>query len=328
MQRKCHLRLASDEDSAGSPRTRKEYATMPLAPEPRNEHPSTYFVEDRENKEEITRLRAQDQLLTAGMGGILPEQPEPTRFQHILDVGCGTGGWLIAAAKTYPTMTRLVGVDVSSTMIAYARDQAAAEGVSKRVEFHIMDALRMLEFPDQTFDLINQRLGQGYLRTWEWGKLLQEYQRVCRPGGVVRITESESGWDSNSPALLRLNTFGIQASYHAGNIFAPTRDGLLKELAGLLQKAGLQEVQTHAHALRYRAGTPEGQRFAEDMAQLYRTAFPFLRKWVRLPDNYEDIYQQMLNETRQPDFVATWHLLTATGKVPPANDRLTGASPR
>jgi ubiquinone/menaquinone biosynthesis C-methylase UbiE len=296
---------------------------MPLSPEPKREHPSTYFVEDRENKAELQRLQEQDWLLTTSMGGVLPEQSDPTRFQRILDVGCATGGWLIEVAKTYPGMTHLVGVDVSHSMIAFARERAQAEGLSDRVEFHVMDALRMLEFPDHDFDLVNQRLGQGYLRTWEWRKLLDEYQRVCRPEGIVRITESESGFqDCNSPALRRLGEFGIAASYYAGNLFADEKNGLLKELAGLLQRAGLQAVQTHSYALRYEASTPEGQQFAKDMELLYKTALPFLSKWVRLPDNYEEIYRQMLIETRQSDFVATWHLLTVTGEVPPAPDRL------
>src|SRR6266849_1190813 len=102
--------------------------------DPRREHPSTYFVQDRSNEEELTRVMIQDQLVTAGMGGVLPEQPDPTIFQRILDVGCGTGGWLIEAAKTYATMSLLVGVDVSERMIAYAQAQAEAQQVSDRVQ--------------------------------------------------------------------------------------------------------------------------------------------------------------------------------------------------
>ena len=235
----------------------------------------------------------------------------------MLDVGCGTGRWLIEVAQAYPHISLLMGVDVSGRMLEYAREQAVAQGVSGRVEFHQMDALRMLEFPSEYFDLVNHRLGQGYLRTWDWPKLLQEYQRVSRPEGVVRITESESGWlNTTSRALIQLVSLGIKASYHAGNLFALQADGLLKELPGLLRLCGLQAVQTCAYVLHYRAGTPEGQGFADDMQYLYRTALPFLRKWTRVPDNYEEIYQQMLREMRQPDFEATWNLLTLWRRVP------------
>lgn len=36
---------------------------------PRNERPGTYFVQDRSNKQELSRLRVQDQMMTIGMGG-------------------------------------------------------------------------------------------------------------------------------------------------------------------------------------------------------------------------------------------------------------------
>ncbi len=131
---------------------------------PRRDHSSTYFVQDRSNKEELSRLQIQDQMVTTSMGGVLPEQPDPTIFQRVLDVGCGTGGWLIEAAKTYSTMSLLVGVDVSERMIEYAQAQAEAQQVSDRVQFRTMDALRMLEFPTEYFHLVNQRFGASYLR--------------------------------------------------------------------------------------------------------------------------------------------------------------------
>src|SRR5689334_17958666 len=106
------------------------------------EQPSTYFVQDRSNQDEMSRLRIQGEMVTAGMGGALPEQSNPAPFQSILDVGCGTGDWLIAAAKTYPGMSRLVGVDISAKMLEYARAQAETQQVAKRVVFQTMDALR------------------------------------------------------------------------------------------------------------------------------------------------------------------------------------------
>ena len=52
----------------------------------------------------------------------------------------------------------LIGIDVSQRMIEYAREQAEAQQVSDRVEFHTMDALLMLEFPSDFFDLANLRV--------------------------------------------------------------------------------------------------------------------------------------------------------------------------
>jgi len=47
------------------------------------------------------------------------------------------------------------------------------------------------------------------------------------------------------------------------------------------------------------------------MSHLFRTIVPFFHKWIGVPDDYEKIYQQALSEMQQPDFVATWHFLTA-----------------
>jgi ubiquinone/menaquinone biosynthesis C-methylase UbiE len=300
---------------------------MPIPPEPQREYPSTYFVQDRSNQEELNRLQIQDHMLTAGMGGVLPEQPDPTAFPRVLDVGCGTGGWLIELAQTTPTRTRLVGADVSFTFVEYARAQAEAAQVSDRVEFRVMDALLMLEFPTGSFDLVNHRFASSWLRTWNWPKLLHEYQRVCRPGGVVRITEAEWLAASNSPALSRLFELFLQAFHQAGHSFTPTSDGVTSELAHLLHQHGLQQVQTRAYTLEYHAGTPEWQSFFENIAHILRTVLPFLRKWTRVPDDYEEIYQQMLSEMQQPDFVATWSLLTAWGNTPSSKRRPRGDSP-
>lgn len=280
----------------------------------KNERPSTYFVQDRRNKEEFTRVTIQGQMLTSSMGGVLAEQADPTIFHRVLDVGCATGGWAIEAARTYPSMS-LVGIDISERMIDYARACANAEHVADQVTFHVMDALSSLEFPSASFDLVNQRLGVSFVRAWDWPRLLSEFQRVTRPGGIIRLTEGEVAENDCSPALTHLHHVLRQAFYNAGNFFKPQNDGLTSELAPLLRRYGLQNVQTHLYSLIYRAGTPEGQRFAEDMQHLYRTLRPFLQKWTRIPDDYDAIYRKALVEMQQPDFVATWRFLTVWGNV-------------
>jgi len=287
---------------------------MSTRDDPRREHSSTYFVYNSSNKEEHTRLYLQDQLITAGMGGVLPEQPDPTIFKRVLDVGCGTGGWLINVAKTYPAISELAGVDINSQSLAYAHVQAEIQQVSDRMQFLTMDALRMLEFPQAYFDLVNLRFGYSFLRTWDWAKLLNEFQRVTRFGGVIRLTESDMIVPHGSPALQRLLDLVFAAFWQSGHFFLEQGNGVTSELARLLSQQGIKQVQTQEHHLLYRAGTEEGQHFYEDMKRVFRATVPFISKWTSLPDNYETLYQQALAEMQQPGFEAHWNLLTVWGK--------------
>jgi ubiquinone/menaquinone biosynthesis C-methylase UbiE len=289
---------------------------MSMSSNPQKEQPSTYFVQDRSNQDEMKRLQIQGNMITASMGGVLPEQPDPNSFRRVLDVGCGTGGWVIETAKTYPNISYLVGADISSKMIEYARAQAKAKQVSERVEFRVMDALRMLEFPTGSFDLVNHRLAVSWVRTWDWPKLLEEYQRVARPGGVVRISEADWVMETSSPALSRFLGLGLKAFYQAGHFFTPKSDGVAGELPRLLSQHGLENVQTRACTMEYRAGTLEWQDFYKDMELGIRTSQPFLRKWMCLPDDYESICQQALSEMQHPDFVAKGHMQTVWGTTP------------
>jgi ubiquinone/menaquinone biosynthesis C-methylase UbiE len=200
-------------------------------------------------------------------------------------------------------------------MIEYARAQAKAEQMSERVEFRVMDALHMLEFLADSFDLVNQHFALSWVRTWDWPKLLAEYQRVAHPGGVVRMVGGDWTGETSSPALARLSDIWQEAFYQAGYTFTPKSDGAMSQLPSLLVRHGLENVQSRAFTLEYRAGTPEWQDYYKDMELFLRTGQPFLRKWIRLPEDYENICQQALSEMQQPDFVAKLHMLTVWGNV-------------
>lgn len=286
----------------------------PLEPlEPRKDLASTYIVPDRFNEKEINRLKLQDDLLTRTMGGVLAEQPDPTHIERLLDIGCGPGGWLIETALAYPKINLLVGIDISPKVVEIANEQARARQVDTRVEFQHMDALRMLEFPDNFFDLVNQRLAVSWLRTWDWSKLLQECWRVLRPDGVLRLTELNGIVECNSPAQTRLWGLLAQAFDRAGSYFIPDGTLLDNTLARLLEQHSFQQIQAHFQAVEYHAKTTEGQLFAEDIKYLFRTAKPYLQKWTRLPDDYEDLYQQAIIDAEQPGFIATYKLFTIRG---------------
>src|SRR5947209_2553830 len=141
--------------------------TNPPQSRKNDEYSGTYFVQDRQNQRELLRLIIQDQMVTRAMGGVLPEQPAPATFHRVLDIGCGTGGWIIEAAEAYPTMS-LFGIDINRNMIEYAREQALARNVAERTEFRIMDALLVLEFPPAYSALVNLRFRIIYIRSCAW----------------------------------------------------------------------------------------------------------------------------------------------------------------
>lgn len=278
--------------------------------------PSTYFAQGNAADTEIARLHIQDGIVTKAMGGVLSEQPHPARFQEILDIGCGTGGWLIELAKATPPPSRLVGIDVNKSMLDHATTQAATQQVSDRIQWRKMDALRPLDFPRETFDLVNLRFGVSFVRTWDWPKLLSECRRVCKTGGVIRITDADLRVHSTSFALNQLFDLIVEAFYQAGYFFTPAGDSVVSQLAQLLEQAGLGDVQTRVWMRERQMATQEGQASLEDIKRLLRVMVPFLGKWTRVPDDYELLCKQALKDMQQPDCVTTSTLLTCWGRKP------------
>ena len=276
---------------------------------------STYVINEGKKKAEIRRLTIQSHMITVAMGGVLSEQPDASIFRRVLEIGCGAGGWVIEAAQTYPEMN-LVGIDINPLMVEYSYAQAKAQGLENRVEFRVMDALKKLDFPNDSFDLVNLRFGISFVRTSEWPGLLLEMQRVVRPGGIIRLTECEAGTQSSSQAVAQLNELGTRALYQAGHLFTQEPSGLTSHLATLLTQSWCENVQTRSHLLEFRAGTPEGKDFKDDMDYIAQMTRLFIQKWGGIPENYDAIHRQSQKDMEQPDFCAIWPHLTAWGYKP------------
>lgn len=289
---------------------------MATTPEPeQNKRPGTYVVQDRSSELELLRLDEQDRLFTLSMKGVLSEQPDPAAFERVLDVGCGPGWWLIETAKTYPSISRLVGIDVSAHIVKHATNQAIAAGVNNRVTFRTGDASRLLDFPNNYFSLINQRFATSFLRKWDWSKILTEYQRVCKPDGIIRITEASIPEQTGSPAYTKLLNLARKAMYHAGNLFAPEGDEVINHLANKMEQHGIENVQTKSHLLICSAATvQEHLSYIEDMQRGFLAIAPFIRKWTKVREDYDELYQQMVVETQQKDFETHITLTTIWGK--------------
>src|SRR5579875_357918 len=285
----------------------------------KHEKPHTYVVQDRNNDEELQRLTIQDQATTSIMGGPLAEQADPTMFQRVLDVGCATGGWAIELAQRYPWM-QVVGIDISERMVRYAQRRAEAAGVAERVSFQVMDALLRLEFPDNSFDLVNVRYAVSFVRTTEWRKFLYRLQRVLRPSGVLRLTEGTVMVESpgTSPALEQLHHLLYHSLYKTGHLSEPTVTGMLDPLEGLVTQTQYQHIQRREYTSVFgpTIETPESQASLEDMRYLFRTTRPFIEKYGGFRGDYQALYQRAMEEMQQPSFRMVMKILTVWGTKP------------
>ncbi|HET8845882.1 MAG TPA: hypothetical protein VFN35_30740, partial [Ktedonobacteraceae bacterium] len=156
----------------------------------------------------------------------------------------------------------------------------------------------------------------SYLRTWDWPRILQEFQRIARPGGIIRLTEADIVHESTSEAFSQNSEIALDAFYQAGHIFDPNSKGIGDELPRLLNRYGVVNVQSLDHILEYRAGTDMGNRFAEDMKLGIRTGIAFFRKWSRKLDKLEATSQQAILDLDKPDFFDRVRVVIAWGQKP------------
>lgn len=113
---------------------------------------------------------------------------------RVLDLGCGRGAVLIAAARRLPA-GRVDGVDLWRGVDQSGNDQAAtlanaiAAGVADRVHLHTAD-MTALPFADNSFDLVTAALAIHNIPTEEGRRrAVAEAVRVLKPGGRLRIAD-------------------------------------------------------------------------------------------------------------------------------------------
>jgi ubiquinone/menaquinone biosynthesis C-methylase UbiE len=114
--------------------------------------------------------------------------------EQLLDLGCGRGAVLIAAARRLPA-GHAVGVDLwsgkdqSGNRPEVTLANAAAAGVAGRVEVHTAD-MTALPFADGSFDVVTSALAIHNIPSSEARyRAVDEAMRVLRPGGRLLVAD-------------------------------------------------------------------------------------------------------------------------------------------
>jgi demethylmenaquinone methyltransferase / 2-methoxy-6-polyprenyl-1,4-benzoquinol methylase len=163
-----------------------------------------------------------------------------------IDVACGTGKLTAALAEQAGPFGRVLAVDLSPTMVRYAR---ATYGDLVQVEFVVANALA-LPASDGSFDAATIAFGLRNLADFEAG--FRELRRVVRPGGRVVCLEltqprprwwaATFRWAFSHLAPVAGAIFGRAAAYR---YLPASLDGFPNavELAATMRAAGLVKVR-------------------------------------------------------------------------------------
>jgi S-adenosylmethionine-diacylgycerolhomoserine-N-methlytransferase len=127
---------------------------------------------------------------------------------HVLELGCGTGRNLIAAAKRYPG-ARFHGVDISGAMLTTAQKSIAAAGLDGRILLTQGDATRF-EPAGPRFDRVFFSYSLSMIPAWR--QALAHGEGLLAPGG--RLSLVDFGQQDGLPAWFRALLFAWLKKFH------------------------------------------------------------------------------------------------------------------
>ena len=167
-----------------------------------------------------------------------------TEGTRVLDIGCGTGSFLLEAAAKGAQGT---GVDASGPMLAVFRRKLAEHPHAARLSIHHKSATLLdRTLAGQTFDLITLSLVLGELPPLVLKKVLAQLPGLLAPGGRVMICD-ELWPDGTARQLLYAGILGL--TFVPNFILTRTIIRPVKHLERHLRDAGLEVTGRHDFAM-------------------------------------------------------------------------------
>jgi ubiquinone/menaquinone biosynthesis C-methylase UbiE len=127
----------------------------------------------------------------------------------VLEFGCGTGRFAEQLLEKYlPANARYVGVDISGTMVALAKERLVRFG--QRAKVHPTDGAPRLDFETAAFDRFVSNYVLDLLTIEDNRAVLQEARRVLSGDGLLGLTSLTHGFTAVS-RLVAVSWMAIHA---------------------------------------------------------------------------------------------------------------------
>ena len=141
---------------------------------------------------------------------------------HILDIGCGTGSFVVLLKRQFPA-AQVVGLDPDSKALRRAQNKVARAAVSVQLDRGFSDEL---PYKQASFDRVFSSFMFHHLEEDDKKQTLNELRRVLKPGGSFHLLDFTADGGSHgylarlfhSHALMKDNTDQrlLQLMDHAG----------------------------------------------------------------------------------------------------------------
>jgi 2-polyprenyl-3-methyl-5-hydroxy-6-metoxy-1,4-benzoquinol methylase len=107
----------------------------------------------------------------------------------LLDVGAGSGTITASLAKYLPPDGTITATDISDSILARAQEYAVSQGLDNSKITFQKASVYSLPFSDEQFDVVHAHQVLSHLDSPV--DAIREMVRVCRPGGVVSLRETD-----------------------------------------------------------------------------------------------------------------------------------------
>ncbi len=161
---------------------------------------------------------------------------------HVLDAGCGSGSYLPLLAEIVGAAGHITALDLMPENIAIVEQRLKTWKLPCPVSVEI-GSLSTLPYPDQHFDALWSSNVTQYFSDAELSKVLAEFRRVVRPGGLVAIKDVDMQLMRVYPAPPFLVSHLSEVSIRDGSGSAQSQGSLRgRELRRWLEHAGFERV--------------------------------------------------------------------------------------